>query len=194
MIKQCDAYRDLECYVGPEGECKFKEVEKWKDKIEDVRVEKGVFGYYSIFNANLDNLSCDYIPRISHHFKDLKQLLVRNCGSMKINAETFKEATISKFIASDNNYPKIEVHTFSGAENLTNLDLKRNKVQEISQHAFSACRKLRIVELSENEIQELKTGSFSSSTMQNLNLAKNKIFQIEDFSVSAFQRFLALKI
>jgi hypothetical protein len=180
MIKQCDAYRDLECYVGPEGECKFKELEKWKDKIEDVRVEKGVFGYYSIFNANLDNLTCDYIPRIFHHFKDLTQLLVSNCGSMKINAETFKEATISKFIASDNNYPKIEDHTFSGAANLTKLYLKRNNIQEVSQLAFADCRKLRVVDLSANDVRELKAGSFNCSTLENLDLSRNKILQIQN--------------
>jgi hypothetical protein len=162
-------------------ECQFREVGHWKAYLDDVRVHKGVaFTSVPIGCANLENLTCDYIPRIFHHFKLLRQLLVRNCGSMKINAETFKEATISKFIANENNYPKIEDNTFSGAENLTDLDLKRNKVQEISQRAFAGCRKLRIVDLSENEIRELKTESFGCSTLQNLNLERNKIQQISD--------------
>jgi hypothetical protein len=56
MIKQCDSYRDLECYVGSHGECQFKEVGPWKSKIGDVKVSRGIFRTIgTVGYANLEN-------------------------------------------------------------------------------------------------------------------------------------------
>jgi hypothetical protein len=192
-IEQCESYKNLECYQGPGGECKFREIGgQWKGKIDDVQVGKGyVFQNFTIGHANLESLSCDYIPRIFHHFRSLQRLLVRNCGSMNLQAETFKEATIEKFNANENNYPKIEDYTFSKSKDLEELDLKRNEIREVSQHAFTGCQKLRIVDLSENEIRELKAGSFDCQTLEKLSLTRNKIEQIK---VETFQgaRYLVI--
>jgi hypothetical protein len=181
-VKECVSYKDLECYQAPGGECKFSEVGIWwtNKKIDDVKVSKGsTFWSSTIGNANLENLPCDYIPRIFHYFKNLQQLFVKNCGLMKLKAETFQEATIGTFIAIKNDYPKIEDKTFSGAGKLEDLHLKWNKIREISEHAFTDCQKLKIVDLSENEIQELTAGSFDCPTLENLNLERNKIEQIK---------------
>ncbi len=182
-VKECESYLDIEGYRGSGGECQFREVGTWKEKIDDVQVRKDtkwVASISQIAYANLENLSCDYIPRVFHHFTSLQKLVVRNCGPMKLKAETFQDATIKKFIVNENNYPKIEDYTFSGAENLTELDLKRNGIQEISQHAFTGCQKLKIVDLSENEIRELKAGSFNCPNLEILNLAHNEITEISD--------------
>jgi Leucine-rich repeat (LRR) protein len=195
IVKECEPYRDIEGYFGPEGECQFREVEKWREKIDDVQVSKGsVFERATIGNANLENLSCGYIPRIFLHFKSLYQLLVKNCGSMKLQAETFQEATIRKFIANENNYPKIEDFTFSEAENLEDLDLKRNKIREVSQHAFTDCRKLKTVDLSENDIRELQAGSFNCPMLEILNLTHNKIEQIKAETFSRARYLVALNL
>ncbi len=179
-VKECESYyRDLECFQGSGGECQFREVGYWK-MMYYVKVGKGNFEKVKIDNANLENLSCDYIPKIFYYFKTLQQLLVRKCGPMNLKAETFQEATIKKFIANENNYPKIEDYTFSGAEKLEELDLKRNRIQKVSQHAFTGCRKLRIVDLSENEIRELAAGSFDCPILETLNLIANEITEISD--------------
>jgi Leucine-rich repeat (LRR) protein len=99
---------------------------------------------------------------------------------MKVNTNTFREATIRTFIANKNDYPKIEDYTFSRARNLEELDLQRNGIQEISKHAFADCWKLKILDLSENKIQELKAGSFNCPTLEDLHLGKNRISQIKD--------------
>lgn len=186
QIYASNSYKNLECAQNFTN-CHLIEVGDDKKSLKDVKIDKGPFKWaftggkfitMEIINAEMNEISCDYIPVILKSFAKVKLLTVRNCGKFDINEKTFETApTLENFTMEFGEFKKFSSKIFSKLKVLKILELRGSEIEEIS---FVGPNQLQIIDLSSNSLKILSTSAFEISNLKKLDLSSNLLETLAD--------------